>query len=257
MNNIDKLFSEKQNNLLSVFFTAGFPNLTDTRLILKELQAAGADMVEVGIPFSDAVADGEIIQHASEKALQNGMSLRLIFEQLKGFRNEIHIPVLLMGYFNSILQFGIKNFVAKCAETGIDGVIIPDLPLDFYIENYEATFNANNLYNIQLISSASDEETILKVNQHSKGFIYVLSNRATTGTKAPDGLELQALQQKTESLAIELPLLTGFGIKDAATFATACKTSSGAIIGSAFTKILTEKGASADTIQTFIQQIKN
>ena len=181
MNRIDKLFKEKKNNILSVYFTAGYPHLDSTAEIIKALAEAGADMIEIGMPFSDPMADGPVIQRSNEKALLNGMNLKLLFSQLKDIRKEVSMPLLLMGYLNPVIQFGIENFCRKCRETGIDGVILPDLPVQVYADDYLAVFNENNLYNILLITPQSSPERILEIDKISRGFIYMVSSSSVTG----------------------------------------------------------------------------
>ena len=180
-NRIDLLFETKKKNILSIYFTAGFPRLNDTVEIIQQLQKNGADLVEIGIPFSDPTADGPVIQHSNETALKNGMSLRLLFEQLKDIRNTINIPLILMGYFNPVLQFGVEEFCKKCNDTGIDGVILPDLPLEEYEDRYQELFKNYSLQNILLITPQTSDARILKIDASSSGFVYIVSSASTTG----------------------------------------------------------------------------
>ena len=183
MNRITNLFNTKKDGILSVYFTAGYPALDDTTKILKELQAKGIDMVEVGIPFSDPMADGPVIQEAATQALRNGMSLRLLFDQLKDIRRDVHIPIILMGYLNPIMQFGFEAFCRKCVETGVDGMIIPDLPFADYMADYKAIAERYELKMIMLITPETSEERIRLIDEHTDGFIYMVSSAATTGAQ--------------------------------------------------------------------------
>ena len=180
-NRINQLFETKQNNILSVYFTAGFPRLGDTAEIITLLEKNGADVIEIGIPFSDPTADGPTIQRSSEIALKNGMSLQLLFNQLKSIRESVKIPLLLMGYFNPVMQFGVAEFCRKCNQAGIDGVILPDLPLEEYLENYKENFEENNLHNILLVTPQTPEVRIRQIDEISKSFIYMVSSASTTG----------------------------------------------------------------------------
>ena len=183
MNRIDHLFQTKPTGILSVYFTAGYPNLGDTAEIIRTLAARGTDLIEVGIPFSDPMADGETIQRSSHTALQNGMSLRILFDQLKDIRRDVSIPLILMGYLNPIMQYGIEAFCKRCAETGIDGVILPDLPLADYLRDYKPLADRYGLRFIMLITPETSEERIRLIDEHTDGFIYMVSTAATTGTQ--------------------------------------------------------------------------
>ena len=250
-NRLTKLFSKKTKNILSVYFTAGYPKLNDTELIIKLLQSSGADIIEIGIPFSDPIADGELIQKSSSQALQNGMTLSILFEQLNEIRKNVSIPLILMGYLNPILQYGIKNFVHKCVETGIDGVIIPDLPPEIYIKEYKSLFEKNNLSNILLITPDTKPERVKFIDSISTGFIYLVSSSSTTGKKASFNI---GSFSKLELSSIDNPVLIGFGITDRESFTKACSIADGAIIGSAFIKAISN-GIPEDTISHFIDSI--
>src|SRR5512133_1782618 len=178
MNRIEQLFQKHTSDILSVYFTAGFPELEDTVRILAELESAGVDLVEIGMPFSDPLADGPVIQLSSHKALENGMSVKLLFDQLKHIREKIKIPLILMGYLNPVLQYGLEKFLHEASACGIDGVILPDLPLREYEEHYQKLFEKENMINIFLITPQTSEERILKIDQLSKGFIYMVSTSA-------------------------------------------------------------------------------
>jgi tryptophan synthase alpha chain len=255
-NRINHLFKTKKENILSVYFTAGYPNLNDTETIITELEKSGADMVEIGIPFSDPTADGPVIQQSSHQALENGMSLNLLFQQLADIRKKVSIPLILMGYFNPGYQFGIERFCRKCQETGIDGVILPDLPLQEYTENYMKFFEETGVHNILMITPQTSDERIHKIDRNSTGFIYMVSTSSTTGKtqKAEDFLE--EYFDRVNSLGLKNPRLIGFGISNRATFRKACANSSGAIIGTAFIKALQEGKPLSESIADFVERIK-
>ena len=232
MNRITNLFDTKRNGILSVYFTAGYPNLNDTSTILKALEAKGIDMVEVGIPFSDPMADGPVIQEAATQALRNGMSLRLLFQQLKDIRKDVNIPVILMGYLNPIMQYGFENFCKSCAKTGIDGMIIPDLPYADYMADYKAVADRYDLKVIMLITPETSEERIRLIDAHTSGFIYMVSSAAVTGAQKDFNEQKQAYFRRINGMNLKNPRLVGFGISNKATYEAARANSSGAIIGS-------------------------
>ena len=254
MNRINQKLQENKK-LLSIYFTAGYPNLDDTVPILKALQDSGVDMVEIGLPFSDPLADGPTIQESSTAALKNGMHTELLFEQLKDIREHIHIPLILMGYFNPMLQYGVEDFCKKCAEIGIDGIIMPDLPLDVYQEEYEAIFKQHGLINIFLITPQTSEERIRAIDRASEGFIYMVSSASTTGAKTGFGETQNLYFERIAALGLSSPQIVGFGISNADTFKAATAKAKGAIIGSAFIKNLTQRGI--EGIDSFIKEIRN
>jgi len=256
MNRIDKLFKEKDGNILSVYFTAGYPFLDSTTRIIETLTENGVDMIEIGMPFSDPMADGPVIQHSNETALKNGMSLKLLFSQLQNIRIKVNIPLLLMGYLNPVIQFGVENFCRHCNEVGIDGVILPDMPPQVYIEEYQQIFEKYRLYNILLISPQSDNERILEIDKISRGFIYMVSSSAITGVKGNFSDEQILYFNRVKNLDLKNPGLIGFGISDHDTYLNACKHAKGAIIGSAFVKILGQGGNIYDKIKKFVKEIK-
>jgi tryptophan synthase alpha chain len=256
MNRIDKLFKEKKTNVLSVYFTAGYPELDSTVSIIKALENAGADMIEIGIPFSDPMADGPVIQHSNEIALKNGMSLKLLFNQLSDIRKEVKIPLLLMGYLNPVLQFGFENFCIQCVKAGIDGVILPDLPPVVFTEEYLQLFNKHQLYNILLISPQSVEERISYIDKISRGFIYMVSSSAVTGSSGNFSAVQISYFKRVCEMKLENPCLIGFGISNHETFLNAGKYSAGGIIGSAFVKILGKKGDLTGNINQFLKEIR-
>ena len=252
-NRIDLKFQEDKK-LLSIYFSAGFPNLDDTVPILKNLEAAGVDMVEIGLPFSDPLADGPTIQESSTKALRNGMTTEKLFAQLEGIRKYIDIPLVLMGYFNPMMQYGIEKFCQRCETIGIDGLIIPDLPVDVYHEQYKNLFDQHGLYNMFLITPQTSDERIRYIDRVSNGFIYMVSSAAVTGAQNTFGAIQTSYFERIENMNLITPTVVGFGISNAATYTAATTHSKGAIIGSAFIKFLEEKGI--DRIESFIKTIK-
>lgn len=253
MNRIKNKLSENKK-LLSIYFTAGYPKLADTVEILQQLEKNGVDMVEIGLPFSDPLADGPTIQDSGTHALKNGMTTSLLFEQLKNIRKTVSIPLILMGYFNPVLQFGLENFCKKCSEIGIDGLILPDLPLAEFQEHYAEIFKKYALTNIFLITPQTSEERIRQLDAASEGFIYLVSSASVTGSSSGFGNEQESYFKRIASLSLTNPLIVGFGIKDSKTFQQAIKHTNGAIIGSAFIKMLSEVGL--DGISTFIKSIR-
>jgi tryptophan synthase alpha chain len=239
MNRINKLFQAKNKNILSVYFTSGFPKLEDTLPTLKCLQANGVDLVEVGVPFSDPLADGIVIQNSSQQALRNGMSIRKLFDQLTTVRDIIHIPLVMMGYLNPIMQFGFEAFCAECSRVGVDGMIIPDLPMADYINQYKAIAECYGLEFIFLITPETSDERIREIDSHTNGFIYMVSSAAVTGTQTSFDSKVEYFN-RINSMNLKNPRLIGFGISKKATLDTVNQYSSGAIIGSAFIKALNE-----------------
>jgi len=256
MNRIDKLFKDKKSNILSVYFTAGYPSLDSTSGIVKSLASAGVDMIEIGIHFSDPMADGPVIQRSNEKALQNGMSIKMLFKQLNNIRDKVKIPLLLMGYLNPVIQFGVGNFCRQCMETGIDGVILPDLPPLVYTEQYLPFFEKYNLYNILLITPQSDNERISTIDKISRGFIYMVSSSSVTGIKGNFSDEQVSYFERINEMNLKNPCLIGFGISNQETFKKAGKYARGGIIGSAFVNILGQDGNVEEKITQFIKKIR-
>ncbi len=254
MNRIQQLFSEKKNNILSIYFTAGFPNLNDTVVLIEELQRAGADMIEIGIPFSDPLADGPVIQRSSEVALKNGMNLKLLLEQLQ--TAHCKLPTLLMSYFNPVLQFGISKFCEKASECGIAGVIIPDLPMPVYLDEYKPVFEKYGIINVFLITPQTSEERIRLIDEYSNGFIYMVSSSSTTGIKAGINNEQEVYFSRIKNMRLKNPVMIGFGISDKRSFDIACEFANGAIIGSAFIKQLIATDYKLQ-VGKFIQSIKS
>ena len=256
MNRITQLFEAKKNNILSVYFTAGYPHLNDTAAILNALQAKGIDMVEVGIPFSDPMADGPVIQAAATQALQNGMTLRRLFEQLKEVRNEIHIPVILMGYLNPVMQFGFEDFCKACVDSGVAGMIIPDLPFADYMSDYKEIADRYGVKIIMLITPETSEKRIRLIDQHTSGFIYMVSSAATTGAQQSFDEQKQAYFRRIDAMNLQNPRLVGFGISNKATFEAAAANSSGAIIGSKFVQLLGSEATPAEAVEKLLACLK-
>ncbi|RHJ76208.1 tryptophan synthase subunit alpha [Parabacteroides sp. AM08-6] len=256
MNRITNLFETKKSNILSVYFTVGYPHLEDTVTVLKTLQSKGVDMVEVGIPFSDPMADGPVIQKAATQALRNGMTLRRLFEQLGGARNEIRIPVILMGYLNPIMQFGFENFCQQCVEVGVDGMIIPDLPFADYMADYKETAERYGLKIIMLITPETSEERIRLIDAHTSGFIYMVSSATTTGAQKSFDEQKQAYFRRINAMNLANPRLVGFGISNKATFDAAVSNSSGAIIGSKFVQLLGSEATPEEAVDRLLAGLK-
>lgn len=253
MNRINKKIQEEKK-ILSIYFTAGYPTLTDTVKIIQDLEKNGVDLIEIGLPFSDPLADGPTIQASSTAALKNGMTTEILFSQLKDIRQSVSIPLIIMGYFNPMLQYGVEAFCKKCQEIGIDGLIIPDLPVDVYHEEYQSIFEKYGLINVFLITPQTSEERIRFIDSVSKGFIYMVSSASVTGSQSGFGQEQQNYFERIASLSLKNPQIVGFGINNAETFQAATKTAKGAIIGSAFIKHLTEHGV--DSIANFTKKIR-
>lgn len=253
MNRINNKLQEDKK-LLSIYFTAGYPKLNDTVSILQELEKNGVDMIEIGLPFSDPLADGPTIQESSTVAIENGMTTSLLFEQLKDIRKTVQIPLIIMGYFNPMMQFGMEKFCQKCAEVGIDGLIIPDLPLYVYENEYKAIFEKYNLKNVFLITPQTSYKRISQIDAISDSFIYMVSSAAVTGSQSGFGDEQMNYFKRISELNLKNPQIVGFGIKDNETFTQATKYQKGAIIGSAFITYL--KTNTIDSLKNFIDLIK-
>lgn len=256
MNRIDQLFAGKKKEILSVYMTAGYPELNDTVKILAALQDHGADMVEIGIPFSDPLADGPVIQHSSQISLENGMTLRLLFSQLDKIRERVDIPLVLMGYLNPILRFGMEGFLKRCNEVGIDGVIIPDLPPEEYGSDYKSRFEHHEIHHPLLITPHTSEERIRRIAGLSRGFLYLVADASTTGEKSTVKSHQVDYFRRIRKMDLNLPGLVGFGISNHETFKTACDHASGAIIGSAFIRALGNQGSLEEKTGNFIRMIR-
>jgi len=232
----------EQKKLLSIYFTAGYPNIDDTVYIIQELEKHGADMIEIGLPFSDPLADGPTIQASSTQALKNGMTTDVLFEQLKDIRKTVNIPLIIMGYFNPILQYGVEIFCEKCYDIGIDGLIIPDLPIDVFNDNYKNIFKTYHLSNIFLITPQTSDERIKFIDDVSDGFIYMVSSASTTGAKSGFEDKQMTYFKRISDMKLKNPQIVGFGISNKYTFSQATQYAKGAIIGSAFIKHITTYG---------------
>ena len=253
MNRIQKKLKEEKK-ILSVYFTAGFPRLDDTKKIISKLEKHNVDLIEVGIPFSDPLADGETIQKSSKKAIENGMTINTLFSQLKDLREKVKIPVILMGYLNPIIQFGIEKFCIKSKEIGIDGLIIPDLPVEIFVEEYKNLFKKNNLLNIFLITPQTSEERIKLIDKNSKGFIYMVSSSSITGSKKSLQDTSFKYFDKISKMNLNNPSIVGFGISNRETYQKVIEKSKGAIIGSAFINFIEQNGIG--DIGGFIKKFK-
>lgn len=256
MNRLDKLFTEKKKGVLNVYFTAGHPNLNDTSSIIDSLDSCGVDLIEVGIPYSDPMADGETIQNSSANALKNGMNLNLLFSQITEARLLSQVPIVLMGYYNQMLQFGIEDFLKNCENCGVDGLIIPDLPMYIYRDEYQSLFESFGIKICFLITPETSDERIRLADELSTGFIYVVSKSSITGSASDIDDSQRAYFEKIKSMSLQTPQLIGFGIHDQQTYNTACANSSGAIIGSAFIRAIDQSNNLDESIKKFIKGIR-
>lgn len=256
MNKITALFQHKQRNIFSIYFTAGFPQLNDTIEIIKELQTNGIDMIEIGIPFSDPLADGKVIQASSYKAIQNGMNLKILFKQLETIKNEIHVPLIMMSYLNPIMQYDFKKFCKDCHKINIAGIIIPDLPFEEYLNEYKSITDVYNLKMIMLITPKTSEERIHLIDNNVEGFIYMVSAAATTGMQKNFDKQQQEYFRKINNMKLRNPRLIGFGISNKETLTTAFENASGVIIGSKFVNLLAEENNPKKAIQKLITELK-
>ena len=257
MNKINKLFQEKKNNILSVYFTAGFPGLNDTASVLKELENNGVNLIEIGMPFSDPLADGPTIQRSSEIALENGMTMKLLFEQLKQYDlKKSTSAMILMGYLNPVMQYGVEKFCKDASALGVDGVILPDLPMLEYINEYKAVFEKYDLKNIFLITPQTTEERIRLVDDNTDGFIYMVSSSSTTGAKAGIADDQEKYFKRIKAMNLKNPTLIGFGISDNKSFSKACEFANGVIIGSAFINAIEKSIDLKKDIAAFVKKIR-
>jgi tryptophan synthase alpha chain len=253
MNRINLKLQENKK-ILSIYFSAGYPSLTDTVQIVQDLEKNGVDMIEIGLPFSDPLADGPTIQESSTQALHNGMTTQVLFDQLKDIRKTVSIPLIIMGYFNPMLQYGIENFCKKCAEIGIDGLIIPDLPVDVYADEYKTTFENYGLKNIFLITPQTSNERIHFIDSVSDGFIYMVSSASVTGSQSGFGSIQENYFKRISEMDLKNPQVIGFGISNKSTFDQATQFAKGAIIGSAFITNLKKHGV--ESIGEFVKEIR-
>jgi tryptophan synthase alpha chain len=255
-NRITELFAKKKKNILNIYYTAGFPSTNDTIVIAQALEKAGADIIEIGIPFSDPVADGPTIQASNKSALDQGMTLKLLLEQLRELRKTVSLPIILMGYVNPVMQYGVEKFARDIAAIGIDGVILPDLPLLEFEERYKEIFDSVNLCNTFLISPTTSEERIRRIDATTEGFIYAVSASSITGAKGDFSEKQISYFLKLQNLKLKNPFLIGFGISNRETFAKASEYSAGAIVGSAFIDLLKESKDIPGDIEKFVKSLK-
>jgi tryptophan synthase alpha chain len=256
MNRLQQLFQNKKKDILSIYYTAGYPNLTDTLTIAEALEKSGADFLEIGFPYSDPVADGPTIQASSKQSLDQGMTLPILFDQLKDLRQHVTIPILLMGYVNVVLQYGVEEFCKKCKEVGVDGCIIPDLPMYEYEEMYQSIFEKYGLSNIFLVTPQTSVERIQKIDGLSNAFIYLVSSSATTGSNLAVSENSTAYFKRIADMGLNNPLVIGFGISTRATYNAANEYASGAIIGSAFVKALANGGSLEENVKGFMKEFR-
>lgn len=254
MNRIQSLFTKKHKNVLNVYCTAGFPTLDSTLPVMKALQENGADLIELGMPYSDPLADGPVIQQSSTVALQNGMTIKKLFEQLKNARKEISVPVILMGYMNPVLQYGFERFCADAASVGIDGLILPDLPEYEFETEYGPIIKKHGLDYIFLVTPETSEERVRKLDRLSTGFLYAVSSSSTTGSDK-SGQNIESYLQRLRNMQLDNPVLVGFGIKDRPSFETACRHANGAIIGTAYIRAIGKGGDIGVNTRKFLSEI--
>ena len=255
MNKLKHLFDNKNRDILSIYFTAGFPELDATATIIKTLEKAQVDFVEAGMPFSDPLADGPTIQHSSEKALKNGMNLDIYFEQLQSLNGKIDIPVIAMGYVNQMMRYGEERFLKRCHEAGISGLILPDLPMNTFLKDYKSTFDKYNLVNIFLITPQTSQQRIREIDKNSDAFIYMVSSASTTGSTSGINRTQKEYFSRIKAMKLKNPLMIGFGISNRESYENACEYASGAIVGSAFIKAI-DKNYSEKNILKFVNNLK-
>ena len=256
MNRIDKLFSQKKNGIFSVYLTAGYPNSNDTVNTIVELASHGIDMIEIGIPFSDPMADGVVIQKSSTVALNNGMTIRKLFTQLQDIRSQVGIPLVMMSYLNPIMQYGIDNFCRSCVEAGIDGMIIPDLPFADYMQKLKPIVEKYGLHCIMLISPETSDERIRLIDENTSGFIYMVSSASTTGAKEYFDEQTIDYFKRVNAMNLQNPRMIGFGLSNSVTFNAAAKHAAGGIIGSAFIRLLGESASIKEAVENLIAKIR-
>ncbi len=258
MNRINNLFSQKKSNILSIYFCAGFPTPDGTVNVIKTLEDKGIDMIEIGIPFSDPMADGPVIQNAATQALRNGMTLRKLFTQLQDIRPQVQMPLILMGYLNPIMQYGFENFCRSCSETGIDGVIIPDLPFKDYMEDFRAIAEKYDVKVIMLITPETSEERIRLIDNNTDGFIYMVSSASITGAQKDFDARKQEYFRRINAMNLRNPRMIGFGISNRQTYEAAASNAAGAIIGSKFVTLLEQTaGDPAAAADALLETLKH
>ena len=256
MNRIDQLFQHKKEHILSVYFTAGYPALNDTVTVIKALEKEGVELIEIGVPFSDPMADGPVIQASGAKALQNGMSVKTLFTQLAAIRSSVSIPLVLMGYLNPVMQFGFDRYCEEAVRCGIDGLIIPDLPFAEYMESYKPIADRYGLHMIMLITPETSEERIRLIDRYTSGFIYMVSSASVTGAKSAFSDVNIDYFRRVNAMQLKNPRLIGFGISNRETFDAACREASGAIIGSKFISLLESEDSIEVAAKKLIEAIR-
>lgn len=257
MNRINRLFASEKRDILSIYFCAGYPDPDNTAEVIRALERHGVGMIEIGIPFSDPMADGPVIQHAAQQALRGGMSLGKLFAQLDGIRGDVHIPLLLMGYLNPIMQYGFEAFCRSCRDCGIDGCIIPDLPFDDYLADFKPVADRYGIRVVMLITPETSEERIRLIDAHTDGFIYMVSSAATTGAQHSFDAQKQAYFRRIDALGLRNPRMVGFGISNRATFRAAADHASGGIVGSRFVTLQGETPTPDEAIERLIEDLKH
>lgn len=256
MNRINQLFQNKKKDVFSLYFCAGHPTLNSTVEIIETLEKKGVDLLEIGIPFSDPIADGPVIQNATHQSLKNGMNLHILFDQLRDIRKTVSMPLVIMGYLNPIICFGFEKFCQACAECGIDGMIIPDLPFKNYMEEFKPVADRYNLKMIMLITPATEEERIRLIDEHTDGFIYMVSSAATTGAQNSFGNPLQEYFNRVNQMNLKNPRMIGFGISNKQTLETARANAAGTIIGSKFITLLESCPDTATAYDQLMEALK-
>ncbi len=255
-NRINELFERKKKNILSLFYTAGFPTLHDTKAIAEYLQSSGVDMIEIGIPFSDPIADGPTIQESNKIALDQGMTLEVLIKQVRALRSTVKMPIVLMGYFNPVMQYGVEKFFRDASDAGVDGLILPDLPLDEYVNDYKTLAEELNLSVSFLIAPTTSEARIRQIDSISSGFLYAVSSSSTTGAKHEFSEEQVSYFKRLQSLKLKNPFLIGFGISNSKTYSQACEFAAGAIVGSSFITMLKSCKDFSVEIKNFVGSFK-
>lgn len=255
MNRIDDLLSKK-DGLLSIYFTAGYPAIDDTVQVLRALEKAGVDFVEIGMPFSDPLADGPVIQRASLDALHNGMCIKKLMEQLDGIRSSVSMPIILMGYINPVFHYGMEKFLDDCQSRGVDALILPDLPWDEYVAHYKAMMDRRGIRFIPLIAPQISDERIRHIDRYAEGFIYMVASAGITGSIKTSVDYRTRYFERVKSLGLRNKRMIGFGVKDKAGFVHACAHASGAIIGTAFVNYIKENGVSDEAVARFVKSIR-
>lgn len=255
MNRIDQLFRQKHEGILSLYFCAGHPALDSTVPTIQALEQRGIDMIEIGIPFSDPLADGPVIQDAATKALRNGMTLERLFQQLQDIRSSVQIPLLLMGYLNPVLRYGFEAFFARCSTCGIDGVILPDLPFDDYLREVKPVADRYGVHVIMLITPETSDERIRFIDRYCRGFIYMVSSAATTGAQHEFDAQKQAYFKRIASMGLSHPRMIGFGISNRQTLHSAQQYAAGAIVGSKFVQLLEQHSTPAAACDALLQAL--